>query len=482
MQIPLAEQFPDFRQQEFPDFDTEKPLILLLGSVSHEGITSSIRAGGEQYKQKLLASTVENWKSIVRIFRVFSVRAVVVKLNAWAYSKFADASYAVVRDELLVSISKVPHIFFAHEDILSGGTTEDSALSQEEFIRRRVGDVADEELESYRGFFGFKLPDESVLKEASAAFQRFNIALMPYKANADVTVMSVQFLEDALQNLLFRVYVPSGRLWANEVDRLLTLFREYLLSTGRTGVRLDQSKTDYGVSYEFHATEDGTSVSLEVEFREFSRVLDLSLSNPSAAETVLRNKSVDAKEVEDIVTRYAKEARRLHVDIKHDRERKILAIRQRLESELSEVLPVSAWDQIQLLIERAIPSASGLPSVLAIDSAPLPQAPHYESLTVNLNPQIIHDVSGIVAREIRGHINIGPSGEELLALIEKYAPERSVELASAVHEISDPSVPRAERLTAANKVKAFLYKLAPDAGKVALNVLQAYIERKLGLK
>jgi hypothetical protein len=120
--------------------------------------------------------------------------------------------------------------------------------------------------------------------------------------------------------------------------------------------------------------------------------------------------------------------------------------------------------------------------VLAIDSAPLPQAPHYESLTVNLNPQIIHDVSGIVAREIRGHINIGPSGEELLALIEKYAPERSVELASAVHEISDPSVPRAERLTAANKVKAFLYKLAPDAGKVALNVLQAYIERKLGLK
>jgi hypothetical protein len=153
--------------------------------------------------------------------------------------------------------------------------------------------------------------------------------------------MSVQFLEDALQNLLFRVYVPSGRLWANEVDRLLTLFREYLLSTGRTGVRLDQSKTDYGVSYEFHATEDGTSVSLEVEFREFSRVLDLSLSNPSAAETVLRNKSVDAKEVEDIVTRYAKEARRLHVDIKHDRERKILAIRQRLESELSEVLPVS---------------------------------------------------------------------------------------------------------------------------------------------
>jgi hypothetical protein len=90
-----------FAREEFPDFDLERPLVLLLGNVSHEGITSSIRAGGEQYKQKLLASTVENWRSIVAIFRAFKVRAVVVKLNAWAYSKFADPSYGTVRDELL---------------------------------------------------------------------------------------------------------------------------------------------------------------------------------------------------------------------------------------------------------------------------------------------------------------------------------------------------------------------------------------------
>ena len=118
-------------------------------------------------------------------------------------------------------------MFFVHEDILSGGTTVESVLSQEEFIRRRVGDIDDEEIENYRSFFGFKLPDESILKEASGQFQRFDITLIPYRGNADVTVMSLQFLEDALQNLLFRVYVPIGRLWANEVDRLLNLFREY---------------------------------------------------------------------------------------------------------------------------------------------------------------------------------------------------------------------------------------------------------------
>jgi hypothetical protein len=294
--------------------------------------------------------------------------------------------------------------------------------------------------------------------------------------------MSLQFLEDALQNLLFRVYVPIGRLWANEVDRLLSLFREYLLSTGRKGVRLDQSKTDHGVAYEFYDTEDGRSISLEGEFREFTRVLDLSLLNPSAAEAALREKSVDATEVEDIVTRYAKEARRLHVDIKHDRERKILAVRQRCESELIDVLPPSEWSQVQHLLERAIPSASNLPSILAIDSTPLPQESQYRSLTVNLSPQIIHNVSGIITREIRGNVNIGPEGEELLALIERHSPEHSMELASAVHEISDASVARAEKLSAANKIKAFLYKLAPEASKIGLNVLQVYIEHRLGLK
>jgi hypothetical protein len=45
-------------------------------------------------------------------------------------------------------------MFFVHEDILSGGTTVESVLSQEEFIRRRVGDIDDEEIENYRSFFG----------------------------------------------------------------------------------------------------------------------------------------------------------------------------------------------------------------------------------------------------------------------------------------------------------------------------------------
>lgn len=182
------ELFPDLAQKEFPDFDVHKPLVLLLGNVTHEGITSSLRALGEQYKQKHLASSVENWRSIVKIFPSFNVRAVVVKLNAWVFTLFANPQYAAVRDDLLASISRVPHIFFVHEDILSRHTSQESALSKEEFIRCRVGDIADEEIGMYMNHFGFELPDERTLTEATAVFQPFHISFTPYKTNADVTI------------------------------------------------------------------------------------------------------------------------------------------------------------------------------------------------------------------------------------------------------------------------------------------------------
>jgi hypothetical protein len=483
-QLPLPEMSPEFDFEEFPDFDVHKSVVLLLGSINHEGITSSLRASGEQYKQKLLASTVENWHSIVRILRFFMVRAVIVKLNASAYENFAHPAYKGVRDELLSFVSKVPHMFFVYEDILSGAATEESLARQEDFIRRRGGGDPDDELDLswYRQLYGFGVPRQEVLNEAEGAFKRFDITLVPYRMNADVTNMSVQFLHDALNNLLFKVYIPIGRLWANEVDRLLNLFKDYLSSTGRTGIRLSQSKTNHGTSYEFHSTDHIQSISLEAEFKEFTRVLNLSLSDPRAAEEALISRSVDAKQVEAIVTRYAKEAYRLSIDIKHERERKLLSVRQRLESELTGVLPPTDWARIQALADRAIPSSPGTSPAFAIDSAPLPSPTQYQSVTLNLNPQIIQQVTGIVAQEIRGNGNIGASGEELLATVEKYGSDRSLELASAVHEIADSTVPRGERLTSLGKLKTFFYSLGPEVGKVGLNILSAYAEHKMGLK
>ena len=119
-------------------------------------------------------------------------------------------------------------------------------------------------------------------------------------------MIASQLLKDALEGLLFRIYVPSGRLWADEVDRLLQLFRDYLARTGRKGVRLDQVRTDRGILYEFHGDDEPHGSSLSEDFEDFSRLLDLCVSNPPEAEAMLRQKIVEPREISGILTRYSK--------------------------------------------------------------------------------------------------------------------------------------------------------------------------------
>jgi hypothetical protein len=45
------------------ELETDKPLILLLGSVGHEGVISKLQASNRQYKSKYLESKVNNWES-----------------------------------------------------------------------------------------------------------------------------------------------------------------------------------------------------------------------------------------------------------------------------------------------------------------------------------------------------------------------------------------------------------------------------------
>lgn len=60
MQIPL---FPN-QPTEIPPGLPKESLVLLLGNVDHEGITSALKSGGGQYRKKLLDSRPANWASI----------------------------------------------------------------------------------------------------------------------------------------------------------------------------------------------------------------------------------------------------------------------------------------------------------------------------------------------------------------------------------------------------------------------------------
>ena len=198
--------------------DPGKPLVLLLGWVDHEGILSSLKATGRQYKKKLLDSSPANWETIQAIFTEFKVSAVLGKLSGQVLSLIAHPDYANVRENLFKDIGAVPNQIFIYENLVQGEQTD----------RRRA------EIDPY--------PPQAERDEAIEFLRANSIDITPYRTKAEVTVIAESFLDELDKNLIFRLYVPNGRLWSTEADKFLQLFQDYVAKVDRLAVRSPTSR------------------------------------------------------------------------------------------------------------------------------------------------------------------------------------------------------------------------------------------------
>jgi hypothetical protein len=315
-------------------------IVLLLGDIAHEGVTSQLSTAGLSYKRKFLSSSAANWATIVRLFQTHDVRTVLGKLTGDVYGHLVSQDYKSVSSELLKAIATRPHRLFAYEDLVA---SKESA----------------EEDESDR----FWRPSVKVMQKANEILRTHGLDVLPYRKRAEVTVSAQSFLEEIHEGLLFRLYVPSGRLWGDQMGQLLALFKDYLSKVAGLNVRLDQQSTTKGVIYAFHGVdlgvEDTNRKELAKHFEDFTRLTDLCATDPAAAEELLKGTGANAREITQIISRYSKEFRRLQIDLKHAREEKILSIRHRLESELVDVVQPAQQSVIETTVNALIPEVVG---------------------------------------------------------------------------------------------------------------------------
>lgn len=186
--------------------------------------------------------------------------------------------------------------------------------------------------------------------------------------------------------------------------------------------------------------------------------MDLCITDPSNAEKLLVEQGANAEVVSRLVTDYSKKLRRLTSDIRQERERKVLDIRHRLESELIEVASDSELELIQLLVDQVIPARDGVANTLGLGTSPLnPVGPN--NLIMNVRPQFISHVTGVVAQEVYGNQNIGPEPMQILEIIKESRELNTVELQSAVYELEDNGSSKEKRLVQVVNYKFFLRKL-----------------------
>lgn len=435
--------------------DPSQPIVLLLGWVDHEGITSSLQSSDRQYKKKLLVSKPENWESITTLFETYEVSSVLVKISSRVCRLLADKDYADVRNSLFEYIASVPNLVFIHEDVLFG---RDQANSQDIYKTHSA---------------------QNTLDDALTFLRQHHLEISPYKRNSEVTVIAEAFLDDTERNLIFRWYCPGEKLWSDEADKFLRLFHNYLSKVDQLPVRLDQKRTTHGTIYEFHGQAPSGAHDLSNEFQEFSELMDLCAFDTDSAAALISSKTLDTKEITGIIKRYSKEARRLQLDLKQEAESKVVSIRHRLESELIDLdLTTEDWQNISSVIDLTIPipptGTLPLPSQVLRSNLPA------QHITYNIRPQIIETVRGVVAQEVSGTQHFSAEHHQMLELIQSHATTNKQELETAVYEIADESGKRVDKLKAGKKIKAFLIEAAKKTGDIAFAVLQKYIESKLG--
>ncbi|WP_291985657.1 hypothetical protein [Candidatus Accumulibacter sp. ACC007] len=439
--------------------DPERPLVLLLGWVDHEGILSSLKATGRQYKKKILDSRPENWETITELFSEFDVSSVLGKFSGPVLSLMENPDYVKVRESLFERIGEVPNQIFVYDDLIQGEQADD------------VGG----RLNPY--------PPQDQRDAALEFLRRNNVEIVPYRTRAEVTVLAESFLDELDRNLIFRLYVPSGRLWSAEADKFLQLFQDYVAKVDRLAVRLDQKRTDYGVIYEFHGEPPPGEVSLTAEFQEFSKLMDLCASDTDAAATILRSKNLGAREITRVLEKYSKEVRRLQLDIKHDAESKIIAIRHRLESELIEYNPTQEdWTTIASIVNAVVPTFPiGLPApTCSISTLPPLSNRSATNITYNFRPQFVNTMNGVIAEEVHGNQHFAPEHHQLLDLIRVHGGQQAKKLETAVYEVADKGVDQVDRLRAKQRIKAFLLAAGKKTGDMAFSLLQKYLETQMG--
>src|SRR5207244_6782473 len=175
----------------------------------------------------------------------------------------------------LETVALIPHLLLVHENVLTESHQDAPDPSRE------PGDY------DYLWEELFSPAEPDVRSKVRALFERLELNIMPYQTNVQLSVLAHAFVEDNERNLLFRVYIPSGRIWAREAQRLMELFRDWLTRVQGKRVRHDGYKTSQGEVYEFYGEESPVALNLAGEFEAFSQFLDACLEDPSAAYRLL---------------------------------------------------------------------------------------------------------------------------------------------------------------------------------------------------
>ncbi len=454
---------------------------LILDNIDRGTILTTLDTNNYFRRRKLLKSSVKNWISICKILEEDLNDSIVVigKFTEHTLFKMCSPSYEPVVARLLELLKRKKHILFVYKENLLGNFSyfKTFKINDEVFELDEKEDYlyySKRDIRSWLQFHGIEKNETEFIEKVRVFIKELNkgdLNVLPYEKLIDVEISGQNFIENIAEGLLFRIYVPNERIWSNEFDKFITLFRDYASNISQQELKITQNRTDLGIICSLYSFNNTTEQEINGLYKEFTTFMDLCASNPDEARKHIDDYKIPESQKQKIFQKYVKEAQRLTLDLKHDRELKFISIKHRLENELQET---QLSNDVLDYVNSALPDFKESRNILSA-------RPIINAQTVNINPQIINRVEGIVCNELNGNINFTPEEQELNKLIENYAGELSeiTKLKTALYELKDNATTKDQKRSSWQRLYGFIGKVADKIGDVGVALLTKYIEQKM---
>lgn len=475
-----------------------KKTAVVLGTFSHEGLDAKLLGLNMTLVRKGLRSSERNWLRIIEIVAELresgQLAAVLVYAPTPTLLHIASSQYDNVRAQLLDELKRAGSHVFLHEDNFSSkiepAPWDIADLSDEELIERDMpwSDAVEidsdtpelllknaQELHERRAS---RLPtrdewlaehaDEIQRAEACLAEMRTReISMVPFRTRSDVTIRAFELLEDAEAGIFLRLYVPHGRYQSEQFEDFLTMFSRYLREVEALEFSVSSDRTLRGTNYVFKGRGEVTDFSgLNGAISRFDEFLSLAHTNPRSAELALQSRGCAGPQAVHIVAKYARQNRRLAMEIRHEHDRKKLQLQQEMEAELLD-------DQDVALLP--IPSSSAPSGILSVVGNLAP-------VTINVTGSVL---GNSVERTILGDVTYTPEDKALMSLMSNLSDKMEVlRLQSDISRLKDRATSAEEKQTAVQRLKGFLYKIGKAAVEKStdfgMDLLLKYLEKQIG--
>ena len=475
----------------------KKKLIALGIDFDWSEIEPILKSHGYKSKSKSLHSKPRTWKQAAELFQDTSadIGIVIARFTEFTLFLCILPQYVQVRKLLLEEFARRPHaIFIYHENIFgnfsavqteaparpyeSGGITiQDNELGQDHVVDGQHNDNVAGPTYLEKWCAQYKSTAEEAIHEMTKLIRLLQSGawnILPYRTNTELGMAGRAFIENTVRGLIFRIYIPDKRIWSKQFEKVLQLFLDYTNKVRNLEVEMVQETTSSGTTYSFFSRKQLLSASeLPSVFQDFTMLLEVCDKNPEVAVSLVSEMGVAQEQAVQIVKRYVTEAKRLLLDIRHEKETKILSIKHRLEAELDDF---HLANQLSIDLSTKIPSENIESTFLGPMKTIFPLQIHHA--VVNINSQYINEVKGIVAAELSGEGHYSEQDQRLIDLIERFASSKAeaMTLRSTLNELKDKSLPNDRRLTAWQRLTAFLGKVGNKASDLALDIIKAYLE------